>query len=204
MVALILDGQAGRLTASPPPRPLTPLTDATPMTSLAPTRLALSVATALWLPPCPCRGAHRAAGASIQAAVQQAQPATPSASSLDLPRDGFHRQGEPHAAGRGGRRQMGGAGRRRQAQRRHPGLGPWVTIQKFWVKDYKGNGIMTQGANNYRILDNVVDGGFYGIFPQFARTGCRTQPGVAGGGRRQSMSACRTTPTSSPTRPGAT
>lgn len=49
--------------------------------------------------------------------------------------------------------------------------GHGVTIQRFWVKGYKGNGIMTQGANNYRILDNYVDGGFYGIFPQFGRNG---------------------------------
>lgn len=49
--------------------------------------------------------------------------------------------------------------------------GHGVTIQKFWIKDYKGNGIMTQGANNYKILDNYVDGGFYGIFPQFGRNG---------------------------------
>ncbi len=49
--------------------------------------------------------------------------------------------------------------------------GHGVTIQKFWVKGYKGNGIMTQGANNYRILDNYVDGGFYGIFPQFGKNG---------------------------------
>ena len=49
--------------------------------------------------------------------------------------------------------------------------GHGVTIQKLWIKGYKGNGIMTQGANNYRILDNVVDGGFYGIFPQFGKNG---------------------------------
>jgi len=49
--------------------------------------------------------------------------------------------------------------------------GHGITIQKFWVKGYKGNGIMTQGANNYKILDNYVDGGFYGIFPQFGKNG---------------------------------
>ncbi len=49
--------------------------------------------------------------------------------------------------------------------------GHGVVIQKLWVKGYKGNGIMTQGANNYKILDNYVDGGFYGIFPQFGRNG---------------------------------
>lgn len=49
--------------------------------------------------------------------------------------------------------------------------GHGVVIQKFWIKGYKGNGIMTQGANNYKILDNYVDGGFYGIFPQFGKNG---------------------------------
>lgn len=49
--------------------------------------------------------------------------------------------------------------------------GHGVVIQRFWVKGYKGNGIMTQGANNYKILDNYVDGGFYGIFPQFGKNG---------------------------------
>jgi parallel beta-helix repeat protein len=49
--------------------------------------------------------------------------------------------------------------------------GHGVVIQRFWVKGYKGNGIMTQGANNYRIVDNYVDGGFYGIFPQFGKNG---------------------------------
>lgn len=49
--------------------------------------------------------------------------------------------------------------------------GHGVVIQKLWIKNYKGNGIMTQGANNYKILDNYVDGGFYGIFPQFGKNG---------------------------------
>lgn len=49
--------------------------------------------------------------------------------------------------------------------------GHGVTVQKLWIRGYKGNGIMTQGANNYKILDNYVDGGFYGIFPQFGRNG---------------------------------
>ena len=49
--------------------------------------------------------------------------------------------------------------------------GHGVVIQRFWVKGYKGNGIMTQGANNYKIIDNYVDGGFYGIFPQFGKNG---------------------------------
>ena len=49
--------------------------------------------------------------------------------------------------------------------------GHGVLIQRFWVQGYKGNGIMTQGANNYKIIDNYVDGGFYGIFPQFGKNG---------------------------------
>ena len=50
--------------------------------------------------------------------------------------------------------------------------GHGVTIERLWVKRYKGNGIMTQGANNYRIVYNVVEGPtFYAIFPQFGRNG---------------------------------
>lgn len=44
-------------------------------------------------------------------------------------------------------------------------------ITGFYVKGYKGNGIMTQGANNFQILDNRVEGAFYGIFPQFGTNG---------------------------------
>jgi parallel beta-helix repeat protein len=47
-----------------------------------------------------------------------------------------------------------------------------VTIQRFLVKRYLGNGIMTQGANNFAILNNRVEGpGFYGIFPQYGQNG---------------------------------
>jgi len=46
-----------------------------------------------------------------------------------------------------------------------------VVISGFHVKGYKGNGIMTQGANNFKILDNFVEGAFYGIFPQFGKNG---------------------------------
>lgn len=50
--------------------------------------------------------------------------------------------------------------------------GHGVTIERLWVRRYKGNGIMTQGANNYRILRNVVEGPcFYAIFPQFGKNG---------------------------------
>ena len=50
--------------------------------------------------------------------------------------------------------------------------GHGVTIERMWVRRYKGNGIMSQGANNYRILRNVVEGPcFYAIFPQFGKNG---------------------------------
>lgn len=50
--------------------------------------------------------------------------------------------------------------------------GHGVAIERLWVKRYKGNGIMTQGANNYRIAYNVVEGPcFYAIFPQFGTNG---------------------------------
>lgn len=50
--------------------------------------------------------------------------------------------------------------------------GHGVSIERMWVRRYKGNGIMTQGANNYRIVHNVVEGPcFYAIFPQFGKNG---------------------------------
>jgi parallel beta-helix repeat protein len=50
--------------------------------------------------------------------------------------------------------------------------GHGVIIERMWVKHYKGNGIMTQGANNYQIIHNIVEGPcFYAIFPQFGRNG---------------------------------
>jgi parallel beta-helix repeat protein len=50
--------------------------------------------------------------------------------------------------------------------------GHGVTIERLIVKRYLGNGIMTQGANNFAILNNRVDGpGFYGIFPQYGQNG---------------------------------
>lgn len=59
--------------------------------------------------------------------------------------------------------------------------GHGVTIERLWVKRYKGNGIMTQGANNYRIAYNVVEGPtFYAIFPQFGRNGLVTRNVVFG------------------------
>lgn len=47
-----------------------------------------------------------------------------------------------------------------------------VTVQKLHVRRYKGNGLMTQGGNNFKILSNIVEGaGVYGIFPQFGKNG---------------------------------
>jgi len=50
--------------------------------------------------------------------------------------------------------------------------GHGVIIEGMWVRRFKGNGIMTQGSNNYQIIHNVVEGPcFYAIFPQFGRNG---------------------------------
>lgn len=58
--------------------------------------------------------------------------------------------------------------------------GHGVVISGFTVRGFKGNGIMTQGANNYKIIDNFVDGGFYGIFPQFGTNGLVARNRVRG------------------------
>lgn len=55
-----------------------------------------------------------------------------------------------------------------------------IVINGFRVTGYKGNGIMTQGANNFEISDNYVEGAFYGIFPQFGRNGLVTGNTVTG------------------------
>lgn len=50
--------------------------------------------------------------------------------------------------------------------------GHGVIIERMHVRRFKGNGIMTQGANNFKILRNRVEGrSFYGIFPQFGQNG---------------------------------
>jgi len=50
--------------------------------------------------------------------------------------------------------------------------GHGVIIENFHVKHYKANGIMTQGANNFIIRNNIVVGtSVYGIFPQFGKNG---------------------------------
>jgi parallel beta-helix repeat protein len=56
-----------------------------------------------------------------------------------------------------------------------------VTIENLYVKRYLGNGIMTQGANNFAILHNRVEGpGFYGIFPQYGQNGLVAHNVVSG------------------------
>ncbi|MFC5695476.1 parallel beta-helix domain-containing protein [Pseudomonas sp. GCM10022186] len=49
--------------------------------------------------------------------------------------------------------------------------GHGVVIDGFMVKGYKGNAIMTQGSNNFKIINNEVSGAFYAIFPQFGKNG---------------------------------
>jgi parallel beta-helix repeat protein len=50
--------------------------------------------------------------------------------------------------------------------------GHGVTIEQLFVKRFKGNGIMTQGGNNFKIIRNRVEGySIYGIFPQFGKNG---------------------------------
>ena len=50
--------------------------------------------------------------------------------------------------------------------------GHGVTVRNLVIRGFKGNAIMTQGANNFRIVRNRVEGpAFYGIFPQFGKNG---------------------------------
>jgi parallel beta-helix repeat protein len=50
--------------------------------------------------------------------------------------------------------------------------GHGAVIERMWVRRYKGNGIMTQGANNFKIINNIVEGPcFYAIFPQYGSNG---------------------------------
>jgi len=61
----------------------------------------------------------------------------------------------------------------------HDGIiasGHGVNIEGFHVRNYRSNGITTQGANNYRIHNNIVENIFlYGIFPQFGKNGLVSQ-----------------------------
>lgn len=50
--------------------------------------------------------------------------------------------------------------------------GHGVVVEGFHIRNYKGNGIMSQGANNFTIRRNIIeDTGIYGIFPQFGKNG---------------------------------
>ncbi|EED35886.1 conserved hypothetical protein [Luminiphilus syltensis NOR5-1B] len=57
----------------------------------------------------------------------------------------------------------------------HDGIiasGHGVVIEGFHVRNYRSNGITTQGGNNFVIRNNIVDNiHLYGIFPQFGKNG---------------------------------
>lgn len=56
-----------------------------------------------------------------------------------------------------------------------------VTIERLYLKRYLGNGIMTQGANNFAVIYNRIDGpGFYGVFPQYGQNGLVAYNKVSG------------------------
>lgn len=47
-----------------------------------------------------------------------------------------------------------------------------IVVENLLIKDYKGNGIMSQAGNNFEIRNNIiVDTGIYGIFPQLGKNG---------------------------------
>ena len=116
---------------------------------------------------------HRvAAGGSIQAAVNKAQPGDTVVVApgrytqsvyIDKPRITLRgeRRGEQRALLDGEMKLNDGI----------ISSGHSTVIESFHVRGYKGNGIMTQGANNFKILNNRVEGAFYGIFPQFGTNG---------------------------------
>lgn len=74
-----------------------------------------------------------------------------------------------------GKRPMLDGGRRNL----HDGIiasGHGVNIEGFHVRNYRSNGITTQGANNYRIHNNIIENIYlYGIFPQFGKNGLVSQ-----------------------------
>lgn len=56
-----------------------------------------------------------------------------------------------------------------------------VTVEGLRVRGFKGNGIMTQGGNNFRIIGNIVEGiSVYGIFPQFGKNGLVSRNIISG------------------------
>lgn len=47
-----------------------------------------------------------------------------------------------------------------------------VVVENLLIRDYKGNGIMSQAGNNFEIRNNIIiDTGIYGIFPQLGKNG---------------------------------
>jgi parallel beta-helix repeat protein len=47
-----------------------------------------------------------------------------------------------------------------------------IVVEGFRITQYKGNGIMGQGGNNFEIRNNIIeDTGVYGIFPQLGQNG---------------------------------
>jgi len=61
----------------------------------------------------------------------------------------------------------------------HDGIivtGHGVIVEGFHVRNYKSNGITTQGANNFIIRNNIVENAMlYGLFPQFGKNGLVAQ-----------------------------
>ncbi len=56
-----------------------------------------------------------------------------------------------------------------------------VSIEGLHIKRFRGNGIMMQGANNFVITHNWVEGpAFYGIFPQYGNNGLVAHNVVSG------------------------
>jgi parallel beta-helix repeat protein len=50
--------------------------------------------------------------------------------------------------------------------------GNGIIIENFKIVNYKGNGIMGQAGNNFRLSNNwIIDAGVYGIFPQYGKNG---------------------------------
>ena len=47
-----------------------------------------------------------------------------------------------------------------------------ISIENFKIQNFKGNGIMGQGGNNFVLRNNwIVNAGVYGIFPEFGTNG---------------------------------
>lgn len=47
-----------------------------------------------------------------------------------------------------------------------------IVVENLLIRDYKGNGIMSQAGNNFEVRNNIIiDTGIYGIFPQLGKNG---------------------------------